>query len=115
MKKTAYLVNVARGPVVNTDALTAALKNGRIAGAGLDVTDPEPLPDGHALWKMPTCVIQSTPGRAVAGGARTAVAAVPREAIAPASWRVNRCSASWTWRRDINGTGTSLAACAAIN
>ncbi len=57
MKKSAYLVNVCRGPVVNTEALTAALKNGRIAGAGLDVTDPEPLPDGHALWKMPTCVI----------------------------------------------------------
>jgi phosphoglycerate dehydrogenase-like enzyme/glyoxylase-like metal-dependent hydrolase (beta-lactamase superfamily II) len=57
MKKTAYLINVARGPIVKTDDLAAALKNGRIAGAGLDVTDPEPLPDGHALWKMPTCVI----------------------------------------------------------
>jgi cyclase len=57
MKKTAFLVNVARGPIVKTDDLTAALKNGRIAGAGLDVTDPEPLPDGHALGKMPNCVI----------------------------------------------------------
>jgi phosphoglycerate dehydrogenase-like enzyme/glyoxylase-like metal-dependent hydrolase (beta-lactamase superfamily II) len=57
MKKTAYLINVARGPIVKTDDLAAALKNGRIAGAGLDVTDPEPLPDGHALWKMPNCVI----------------------------------------------------------
>jgi phosphoglycerate dehydrogenase-like enzyme/glyoxylase-like metal-dependent hydrolase (beta-lactamase superfamily II) len=57
MKKTAYLINVARGAVVKTDDLTAALKNGRIAGAGLDVTDPEPLPDGHPLWKMPGCVI----------------------------------------------------------
>ncbi len=57
MKKTAYLVNVARGPIVKTDELAAALKNGRLAGAGLDVTDPEPLPDGHALWKMSNCVI----------------------------------------------------------
>jgi phosphoglycerate dehydrogenase-like enzyme len=57
MKKTAYLINVARGPVVKTEDLTAALKNGRIAGAGLDVTDPEPLPDRHALTTMPNCVI----------------------------------------------------------
>jgi cyclase len=57
MKKSAYLINVGRGPIVKTDELAAALKNGRIAGAGLDVTDPEPLPDGHALWKMPSCVI----------------------------------------------------------
>jgi phosphoglycerate dehydrogenase-like enzyme len=57
MRKTAYLINVARGPVVKTDELAAALKNGRIAGAGLDVTDPEPLPDGHALLKMPNCVV----------------------------------------------------------
>jgi cyclase len=57
MKKTAYLINVARGPIVKTDELTAALKNGRIAGAGLDVTDPEPLPDGHALGKMSNCVL----------------------------------------------------------
>ncbi|HKI38495.1 MAG TPA: NAD(P)-dependent oxidoreductase [Gemmataceae bacterium] len=57
MKKTAYLINVARGPIVKTDDLAAALKNGRIAGAGLDVTDPEPLPDGHPLGKMSNCVI----------------------------------------------------------
>jgi phosphoglycerate dehydrogenase-like enzyme/glyoxylase-like metal-dependent hydrolase (beta-lactamase superfamily II) len=57
MKKTAYLINVARGPIVKTDDLAAALKNGRIAGAGLDVTEPEPLPDGHPLWKTANCVI----------------------------------------------------------
>jgi phosphoglycerate dehydrogenase-like enzyme/glyoxylase-like metal-dependent hydrolase (beta-lactamase superfamily II) len=57
MKKTAYLVNVARGPIVKTDELAAALKDGRIAGAGLDVTDPEPLPAGHDLLRMPSCVI----------------------------------------------------------
>lgn len=57
MKKSAYFINVARGPVVKTDDLTAALKNGQIAGAGLDVTDPEPLPAGHPLWKLENCVI----------------------------------------------------------
>lgn len=50
MKSSAYLVNVARGPVVVTTDLIEALDAGIIAGAGLDVTDPEPLPEGHALW-----------------------------------------------------------------
>jgi phosphoglycerate dehydrogenase-like enzyme/glyoxylase-like metal-dependent hydrolase (beta-lactamase superfamily II) len=57
MKKSAYLVNIARGGLVDTEALTAALKSGQIAGAGLDVTDPEPLPDGHPLWRMTNAVI----------------------------------------------------------
>jgi phosphoglycerate dehydrogenase-like enzyme len=57
MDDTAWLVNVARGPHVDTDALVTALKNGEIAGAGLDVTDPEPLPDGHPLWSEPRCII----------------------------------------------------------
>lgn len=48
----ACLVNVARGPVVDTDALVAALRENFIRGAVLDVTDPEPLPDGHPLWGM---------------------------------------------------------------
>jgi phosphoglycerate dehydrogenase-like enzyme/glyoxylase-like metal-dependent hydrolase (beta-lactamase superfamily II) len=56
MKKTAYVINVARGPIVKTDELAAALKNGRIAAAGLDVTDPEPLPDNHPLLKL-NCLI----------------------------------------------------------
>jgi len=47
MKPTGILVNVARGRHVDTDALVLALRDGWIAGAGLDVTDPEPLPDGH--------------------------------------------------------------------
>lgn len=52
-----WLVNVARGGHVVTDDLVAALDAGTIAGAALDVTDPEPLPDGHPLWSAPTCLI----------------------------------------------------------
>lgn len=57
MDRRAWLVNVARGRHVDTDALVAALAAGEIAGAGLDVTDPEPLPDGHPLWTAPNCII----------------------------------------------------------
>ena len=59
MPATAVLVNIARGALVDQDALVAALRNGSIAAAGLDVTDPEPLPDGHPLWTEPDCVITS--------------------------------------------------------
>lgn len=52
MKPSAILVNIARGPVVDTDALTEALTERRIAHAGLDVTDPEPLPRGHPLLAL---------------------------------------------------------------
>ena len=57
MRDTAWLVNVARGSVVDTDALVDALRAGTIAGAALDVTDPEPLPDGHPLWQLPNVLI----------------------------------------------------------
>lgn len=57
MKPTAYLVNVARGPIVHTDDLIEALNAGQIAGAGLDVTDPEPLPEGHPLWSARNILI----------------------------------------------------------
>ncbi|HEX4245115.1 MAG TPA: D-isomer specific 2-hydroxyacid dehydrogenase family protein, partial [Acidimicrobiales bacterium] len=57
MDERAWLVNVARGRHVDTDALTQALTDGSIAGAALDVTDPEPLPDGHPLWDSPNCII----------------------------------------------------------
>ncbi|MCS5493568.1 D-isomer specific 2-hydroxyacid dehydrogenase family protein [Curtobacterium flaccumfaciens] len=57
MKPSARLVNIARGGLVDTDALVAALRAGEIAAAGLDVTDPEPLPDGHPLWSEPGAVI----------------------------------------------------------
>lgn len=52
-----YLVNVARGGHVVTDDLVEVLRNGELAGAGLDVTDPEPLPDGHSLWDLDNCLI----------------------------------------------------------
>jgi phosphoglycerate dehydrogenase-like enzyme len=55
--QTAWLVNVARGGHVETDALVDALSEGTIAGAALDVTDPEPLPDAHPLWNLPNCII----------------------------------------------------------
>ena len=57
MKEGSYLINVGRGPVVVTDALVAALEDGHLAGACLDVTDPEPLPSGHPLWAMENVVI----------------------------------------------------------
>jgi phosphoglycerate dehydrogenase-like enzyme len=57
MDERAWLVNVARGRHVETDALVEALDRGSIAGAALDVTDPEPLPDGHPLWGRPNCII----------------------------------------------------------
>ena len=57
MKDTAWLINVARGGLVDTDALVDALRGGRLGGAGLDVTDPEPLPDGHPLWTLPAAVV----------------------------------------------------------
>jgi len=57
MKPGGYFVNVARGRSAVTDDLVAALRSGHLAGAGLDVTDPEPLPDGHTLWKLPNVII----------------------------------------------------------
>ncbi len=56
MKRGSLLVNAARGPVVDTDALVAALQQGRIRAA-IDVTDPEPLPTGHPLWSAPNLLI----------------------------------------------------------
>jgi phosphoglycerate dehydrogenase-like enzyme len=57
MKDDAWLINVARGRLVDTDALVKALRGRVIGGAGLDVTDPEPLPDGHPLWQLQNCII----------------------------------------------------------
>ena len=57
MRDGAFLINVSRGPVVDTDALVEAFRGGRLAGAGLDVTDPEPLPADHALRRFPNVLI----------------------------------------------------------
>ena len=57
MREDAWLVNVARGTLVDTDALVDALRSGAIAGAALDVTDPEPLPGDHPLWALPNALI----------------------------------------------------------
>ena len=57
MKSNAFFINVARGGSVVTGDLLAALESGRIAGAGLDVVDPEPLPPNHPLWKAPNLII----------------------------------------------------------
>ncbi|OIW34685.1 D-isomer specific 2-hydroxyacid dehydrogenase [Coniochaeta ligniaria NRRL 30616] len=55
--KRTYISNIARGPIINTDDLIEALDKGLIRGAALDVTDPEPLPDGHPLWKAKNVII----------------------------------------------------------
>lgn len=57
MKPSAYLINIARGKMVDSAALLKALESGVIAGAAVDVTDPEPLPDGHSLWNAPNLII----------------------------------------------------------
>jgi D-3-phosphoglycerate dehydrogenase len=57
MKAGAYVVNVARGPVVHTEDLLSAIRDGRLAGAGLDVTDPEPLPSDHELRRFPNVLL----------------------------------------------------------
>ncbi|HKT18892.1 MAG TPA: NAD(P)-dependent oxidoreductase [Stellaceae bacterium] len=66
MKSTAFLVNIARGYVVDGLALAEALRQGAIAGAALDVTEPEPLPPDHPLWTAPNLII--TPHMAGAAG-----------------------------------------------
>lgn len=53
----AILINAARGAIVDTAAMTAALQSGRLGGVGLDVTDPEPLPPDHPLFKLPNCLL----------------------------------------------------------
>ena len=61
----AFITNIGRGSIIDTMALDAALRSGHLGGAGVDVTDPEPLPEGHPLWSAPNCII--TPHRAGSG------------------------------------------------
>ena len=65
MKQSAYLINVSRGGLVDQEALIAALQAGEIAGAGLDATTPEPLPEESVLWSMPNVIVTPhvSPGR----------------------------------------------------
>ena len=57
MKPDAYLVNISRGEVIDTEALVGCLRSGHLAGVGLDVTDPEPLPPDHQLLAFPNCLV----------------------------------------------------------
>ena len=57
MRSDAYLINIARGSVVDEEALVEALQRGSIAGAGLDVFEDEPLPAGSPLWGFPNVVV----------------------------------------------------------
>lgn len=81
MREDAWLVNVGRGTLVDTDALVEALDTGRIGGAALDVTDPEPLPAGHPLWGHPRALITPHIATTVGGERRHYVARV-RENVA---------------------------------
>lgn len=98
MRKHALLINTARGGSIDTDALVAALKERRIAAAGLDVTEPEPLPDGHPLFDLNNVII--TPhiagaapeafGRSAVIAASLAIQALqgrrPAHLVNPAAW-----------------------------
>jgi phosphoglycerate dehydrogenase-like enzyme len=68
MEPHAWIVNVARGRHIVTDDLVDALRAGTIGGAGLEVTDPEPLPDGHPLWTLDNCIITPHTGTTHAMG-----------------------------------------------
>ena len=76
-KKGALFINVGRGATVDTDSLTGALMSGHLGGAGLDVTDPEPLPADHPLWQLENVII--TPHVASRGGERDRHLALVRE------------------------------------
>jgi D-3-phosphoglycerate dehydrogenase len=70
MRAGAWLINVGRGTLVDTDAVVAALEEERLGGVALDVTDPEPLPDGHPLWGHPRALITPHVATTVGGERR---------------------------------------------
>ena len=87
----ACVVNVARGPHVDTDALVAAFAADAIGSAGLDVTDPEPLPEGHPLWAEPRCTITPHVGN------------TPEMAVPLLSARIRANVERWRDGRDLLG------------
>ena len=80
-KRGALVVNVGRGATIDTDSLIAALQEGQIGGAGLDVTEPEPLPDGHPLWTAPGVLISPHVGGAGSAAGLQRLAALVQENI----------------------------------
>ena len=70
MKRGTILINVSRGGVVDTEALVSALDRSQVAAAGLDVTDPEPLPAGHPLWTRNVIITPHTAGQSPGGQRR---------------------------------------------
>jgi phosphoglycerate dehydrogenase-like enzyme len=76
MKRSAYIINVARGGLIDEESLIDALAGGRIAGAGLDVTVEEPLPAGHPLWSMPNVLLSPHLGGAGSDGAGESIPSV---------------------------------------
>ena len=70
MKPGVILINVSRGGVVDTDALVEALDSKQVAAAGLDVTDPEPLPKGHPLWSRNVIITPHSAGQSPGGERR---------------------------------------------
>ena len=88
MKRTAWLVNIARGDMIDDDALVAALREGRVGGAFLDPSHPEPLPADHPLWAAPNCLLSMH----LSGRSQTSM--YPRAAALflenLAAWRANR-------------------------
>jgi D-3-phosphoglycerate dehydrogenase len=70
MKQGVYIVNCARGGLIDQEALLAALSTGHVAGAGLDVTDPEPLPVGHPLLGHPNVIVTPHVASATVAGRR---------------------------------------------
>ena len=109
MPEHCWLVNVARGEHVVTDDLVRALAAGTIAGAALDVTDPEPLPDGHPLWDRAQLHHHPARGQHAGDGDRAAEPQGDRERAPLRSGRAvagaGRTPLSATEHRDLWGSG----------